>query len=319
MVLKDTSASITSSFRNKNILSISQFSPESFEVLFKLTNQMMKATHAGKTPQSLNGRVASLLFFEPSTRTYGSFSSAIQRLGGGVVTVQGAESTSEVKGETFEDTIRIFASYSDLLILRHPLVGASERAAAVAGIPVINAGDGIGEHPTQTCADLYTIHHHKKRLDSLEVAVVGDLLNGRTVHSLLRALSLYKKNTVYMLAPQGLELEDDLVEELRTNGLDLIAIHDVSELPPSADVWYWTRVQKERFVDKHHYEKVKDQYILTPELASRASSDTLFMHPLPRVGEVEEELDTDKRAVYFETVQFGLYVRMALSALIVDA
>lgn len=298
----------------RDVLSLSQFDSTSISHLFQETDRIISLHEAGKAiPHGLNGRIIALLFFEPSSRTFGSFSSAVKRLGGATIEIHDSKNLSASKGESFHDTIKTFESYSDGLIIRHPLIGSVARAAGIAEIPVINAGDGIGEHPTQALLDLYTIRKHHKRLDNLKVVVGGDLLNGRTVHSLLKGLSMHKGNEIYLLAPSELRLESELETEFTKAGLKLHTIESEDDIPGDADIWYWTRVQKERFVKEDDYEKVKNRFIVTPELMEKkAQKDMILMHPLPRVGEITEDVDTDPRAVYFEQMRNGLFLRMAL-------
>lgn len=298
----------------RDVLSLSQFDSTSISHLFQETDHIMSLHEAGKAiPQGLKGRVIALLFFEPSSRTFGSFSSAVKRVGGSTIEIHDSKNLSASKGESFHDTIKTFECYSDGFVIRHPLIGSVARAAEVASIPVINAGDGIGEHPTQALLDLYTIRKHHKRLDNLKVVVGGDLLNGRTVHSLLKGLSMHKGNEIYLLSPEELRLGSELVTEFTKAGLKLHTIDREDDIPGDADIWYWTRVQKERFVKEDDYENVKNRFIVTPELMKKkAQKNMILMHPLPRVGEVTEEVDTDPRAVYFEQMRNGLFVRMAL-------
>jgi aspartate carbamoyltransferase len=227
--------------------------------------------------------------------------------------IHDSKNLSAAKGESFHDTIKTFESYSDGLIIRHPMPGSVANAADIANIPVINAGDGVGEHPTQALLDLYTINKHHGRLDTLKVVIGGDLRNGRTVHSLLRGLAMYRANEAVLLTAPELQLEREFVNDLQNKGMKITTIESEEDIPHDAHVWYWTRVQKERFVKIDEYEKVKNRFVVTHDLfKSRARKDTILMHPLPRVGEISEELDADSQAVYFEQMRNGLFVRMAL-------
>lgn len=304
--------------KGRDVISLSQFDPATISLLFQETERIRTLHKAGKPiPNVLKGRVIALLFFEPSSRTFGSFSSAVKRMGGLTVEIHDSKNLSASKGESFHDTIKTFECYSDGLIIRHPLIGSVQRAADIANIPVINAGDGIGEHPTQALLDLYTIHNHHKKLDNLKIVAGGDLLNGRTVHSLLKGLSYYRGNEVVLLAPKELQLDEPLVSEFVQNGLKLTTIQDEADIPNDADVWYWTRVQKERFIKVDDYEKVKNRFIVTPALlGKKGNKNMILMHPLPRVGEITEDVDYDPRAVYFDQMRNGLFVRMALLDLI---
>lgn len=273
-----------------------------------------------KPSHILSGKVITLLFYEPSSRTFGSFSGAIKRLGGQTIDILNPQEFSSVsKGETLEDTVRVFEAYSDALVIRHPEVGAAERAAhAVLSIPIINAGDGIGEHPTQALLDLYTLYETFGRLDNVAGCIAGDMLNGRTVHSLIKGLSLFSANSLYLLSPDQLKLTRHDFAEFSKNGIKLIEIDREQDIPKNAHFWYWTRVQKERFSSIDEYEKVKNKFIVTKELMQKHGNRTMIlMHPLPRVGEINIELDSDPRSVYLTSqIRNGMYVRMALLALI---
>lgn len=304
--------------RGQDVLSLSQFDEKSISLLFQETDRIIALHKAGKpVPQALKGRVISLLFFEPSSRTFGSFSSAVQRLGGSTVEVRETSNLSLAKGESLEDTVRTFECYSEGMVVRHAIVGAVKRVADAVKIPVINAGDGGGEHPTQTLLDLYTIHKKKKRLDNL-VGVFGvDPLHSRTHHSLIRGLSMYKGNTVYMLSDNSLRLDPVFVKEVEKNGIKVVEIDSEDDIPKDADFWYWNRLQKERFIKEGDYEHLRSKFVITPELLKKkGNKDMLVMDPLPRVGEITEDVDADPRAVYFEQMRNGLFVRMALLSLI---
>ncbi len=314
---KDT---LQKKFTSQDILSLDQFDTPTLYHLFNHTKNLQDLTQKGEVLDILKGSLAALIFYEPSSRTFGSFASAIKRLGGQTLEFQNPASTSSVaKGETLEDTIRTLEAYSDIIIIRHPEKGAAKKAADAAFfVPIINAGDGIGEHPTQALLDLYTIYQKFGRLDNLTILFAGDLLNGRTVHSLLRGLSLFKNNTIYLLSPEILKLPKADKELFEERGLTLLEIHHSKDMPIDADVWYWTRVQKERFENLNDYEKVKHSFIVTPSLMKeKASKSMILMHPLPRVGEIETSVDEDKRAVYFMSqIKNGMFVRMALISLV---
>jgi aspartate carbamoyltransferase len=272
-----------------------------------------------QTSKILKGKLVTLLFFEPSSRTFSSFSAAVKKLGGMTIEYQNPlQTSSSIKGETLEDTMRVFENYSDAVVMRHFEKGTLQRAADSVSIPVINAGDGIGEHPTQALLDAYTIFNKTSSLKGLTGLMVGDLLNGRTVHSLLKLLSLYKNNTVYLLSPKQLRLEPVFKRLIEKQGIKLIEISSQDEIPLFADFWYWTRVQKERFTDKKEYEKLKNRFVVTPELlAEKGNKNMILMHPLPRVGDIDIRVDKDPRAVYLsDQVKNGLVIRMALLSLI---
>ncbi len=311
---------INGEFKGKDIISLRQFDSSSIQKLFKVTTKMAEIARHAKHSDILYGNIATLLFYEPSSRTFGSFSAATKQLGGQTVEIiNPSEFSSVSKGESLEDTIRVFEAYCDVIILRHPEKGAALKAAEIAQfVPVINAGDGIGEHPTQALLDLYTIYEKHKTLDNLVGVFAGHMRNGRTVKSLLRGFSNFKNFTAYLLTPTELKLSREDFEDFKKSGVNLIEIDSELDIPKKAHFWYWTRVQKERFTHLEEYEKVKNTFILTPQLIKEyASNDTIFMHPLPRVGEITRDVDEDKRAVYLRSqVRNGMYVRMALLALV---
>jgi aspartate carbamoyltransferase len=311
---------INGKFKGKDIVSLDQFSPKDISILFKLTKKMQKIAYNAKPSNILAGKIVTLIFYEPSSRTFGSFGASVKQLGGQTVDILNPQVFSSVsKGETLEDTIRVFEAYSDAIVIRHPVAGTAKIAAETAKyVPIINAGDGIGEHPTQTLLDLCTIQEKHGRLDNLTGVMAGDLLNGRTVHSLLRGLALYKKNTVYLLSPKELKLSKEDYQKFSSLGVKLIEIESDKDLPKNADFWYWTRVQKERFKSLEEYERLKTRFIVTKDLvAKKAGKKTIIMHPLPRVGEIDPEIDNDPRAVYLSSqVRNGMYIRMALLSLV---
>ena len=315
-----TAEKINSNFKGKDILSLDQFSVKDVSQILKIAKEMKSITLGAKPSKILDGNIVALIFYEPSSRTFGSFSAAIKKLGGQTLEILDPHHFSSVaKGETLEDTIRVFESYCDAIILRHPLKGALEAAAEAAFfVPIINAGDGIGEHPSQALLDMATINEKHGHLDSLTGVIAGDLLNGRTVHSLIKGLSLFKNNTLYLLSPNELKLSREDFTNFSQRGIKLIEIQNENDMPPNSDFWYWTRVQKERFPDMLEYEKVKNKFIVTKELVSNlAGKNTIIMHPLPRVGEILPEIDSDPRAVYLKSqIKNGMYVRMALLALV---
>lgn len=311
---------INGDFTGKDILSLDQFSPKDLTILFKLTAKMKKIAVNAQPSNLLQGKIVTLIFYEPSSRTFGSFAAAIKQLGGQTVEIQDPQHFSSVaKGETLEDTIRVFEAYSDAIVIRHPKVGAAKAAADAAFfVPIINAGDGIGDHPTQGLLDLATVYEKFKRLDNITGVAAGDILNGRTIKSFMKGLALYPNNTIYLLSPKELQLTREDYTNLTKRGLKLIEINSEKDMPKNADFWYWTRVQKERFANAEDYEKVKNKFIVTKKLVTeRAGKDTIIMHPLPRVGEIETEVDEDPRAVYLKSqIRNGMYVRMALLALV---
>ncbi|GDX62109.1 aspartate carbamoyltransferase [Candidatus Levyibacteriota bacterium] len=314
------SIKLNNDFKGKDIISLNQFSPEDITTLFTHTNLMKNIAKNAQSSDILKGNIITLIFYESSSRTFGSFSAAMKQLGGQTVEIQNPQEFSSVsKGETLEDTIRVFEAYSDAIVIRHPQIGTALKAADAASfVPIINAGDGIGEHPTQALLDLYTIYEKYQRLGNLTVVFAGDILNGRTIHSLLKGLSLYKNNKIYLLSPKELRLDPHELSKFIKQGLYIMEIETEKEIPKNADIWYWTRVQKERFASLKDYDKVKNRYIVTKDFLKKyAGKETMLMHPLPRVGEIHREVDTDERAVYLSTeIRNGMYIRMALLGLI---
>jgi len=302
-----------SSFYGRDIISVRQFSREDLSYIFDVAGEMRGIVKRVGATDLLKGHVLANLFYEPSTRTSSSFYAAMTRLGGGVIPIHGVQYSSVSKGESLPDTIRTLECYADVIVLRHPEVGASEIAARYASKPVISGGDGVGEHPTQGLLDLYTIYSELGRLDGLHVAMVGDLKNGRTVHSLARLLRLYDVRFTFV-SPDILRLPEENKQELLETGQELAETDTIEEAIETADVIYVTRVQKERFSDLRVYEAVKDYYEITPALMGRAKKRMALMHPLPRIGEIHYDVDDDPRAAYFRQMENGMYIRMALLA-----
>ncbi|MGB9594606.1 MAG: aspartate carbamoyltransferase, partial [Anaerolineae bacterium] len=298
-------------FRGQDILSVKQFDRENLRYLFGLAEEMRIIVERVGHSNLLQGKVMASLFYEPSTRTSSSFIAAMSRLGGAVIPINEVVYSSVTKGESLPDTVRTLESYADVIVLRHPEVGSAAVAAHYCEKPIINAGDGVGEHPTQALLDLFTIEEDHNRVDGLSVAMVGDLKYGRTVHSLTRLLSLYNVK-FYFVSPDILRMPPELIEEVKQKGLEYEELEDVSQVIDKADVLYVTRVQKERFTDLAQYDAVKDYYVITPEVMKRAKQTMTVMHPLPRVGEISYAVDADPRASYFRQMKNGMYVRMAL-------
>ncbi len=292
----------------KHIIASQQFDRKSIAKIFSLADQLQK-----KKEKPLVGKVMASLFYEPSTRTRLSFESAMIRLGGNVITTENAtEFSSVAKGETLEDTIRIVNYYADVIVLRHYEKGASERAAAVSNVPIINAGDGIGQHPTQALLDLYTIQKEQKRIDGVKIAFVGDLKNGRTVRSLAYLLGKYKNIQIFFVSPSQLRIREDIKEYLHRHRIFYKELEHFEAILGDIDVLYQTRIQKERFANNREYNKFKGNYILTLKEAGEMKHNSIIMHPLPRVDEIALEVDTSPKAVYFKQAQYGLLIRMAL-------
>lgn len=298
----------------QDIISVEQFDREKLSYVFSRAREMRAMVERVGATDLLKGRVLACLFYEPSTRTSASFIAAMERLGGSVIPItQGVQFSSVSKGETLADTVRTLEQYADVIVLRHPEIGSAQLAADYATRPVINAGDGAGEHPTQALLDLFTIREELGRVDGLKIAMVGDLRNGRTVHSLTRLLMQYEVSLRFV-SPEILRLPMTLMNQVIDAGINVRETHDVADVIKNADVLYVTRVQKERFSDLAQYEEVKDHYEITPELMAQAKPKMIVMHPLPRVGEIHYAVDADPRAAYFRQVKNGMYIRMALLA-----
>ncbi|MEO8084744.1 MAG: aspartate carbamoyltransferase [Ardenticatenales bacterium] len=298
----------------QDILSVNQFHPEQLSAVFGLADEMRAMVRKQGGNDLLRHHVLTCLFYEPSTRTSASFIAAMERLGGSVIPItQGVQYSSVSKGESLPDTIRTVEQYSDAIVLRHPEVGSARVAAEAASKPVINAGDGAGEHPTQALLDLYTIQSELGTLDGLHIAMVGDLRFGRTVHSLTRLLLQYDVKLTFV-SPEILRLPLDLMNAVRDAGLPVRETYSVADVIHDVDVLYVTRVQKERFTDLEQYEDAKGFYIITPELMRDAKSKMVVMHPLPRVTEISDAVNSDPRAAYFRQMENGMFIRMALLA-----
>jgi aspartate carbamoyltransferase catalytic subunit len=304
---------LASGFYGQDIISVRQFSRENLEYIFGVAEEMRAVVKRVGSTDLLKGHVVACVFYEPSTRTSSSFVAAMSRLGGSVIPINEVHYSSVTKGESLPDTIRTLESYADVIVLRHPEVGASQVAAEYARKPVINAGDGVGEHPTQALLDLYTIQSELDQIDGLHVAMVGDLRYGRTVHSLARLLCLYDVRMTF-ISPEILRLPLDVMNDVKSHDRPAHETYDVHDVIADVDVLYVTRVQRERFPDQTQYELVKDCYVITPELMEQAKQRMIIMHPLPRVSEISYALDDDPRAAYFRQMENGMYIRMALLA-----
>ncbi len=294
---------------------MAQFTRDDLEYIFGVADAMRTmVAHIG-TFDLLKGKILANLFYEPSTRTSSSFLAAMERLGGSVIPINEVRYSSVSKGESLPDTVRTLECYADVIVLRHPETGSAAIAAQAARKPIINAGDGIGEHPTQALLDLYTVRQELGRIDGLTVTMLGDLKYGRTVHSLAKLLSLYDVQ-IHYVSPDLLKMPADLVAQLGEHGLSQTESRDLDPVLAATDVLYVTRVQKERFADQADYESVRGAYVITPETLRSAKSRMALMHPLPRVGEIAPDVDHDPRAAYFRQMENGLYVRMALLAMV---
>ena len=301
-------------FYGQDIISVSQFTRENLEYIFGIAEEMRAIVKRVGSTDLLKGTVLACLFYEPSTRTSSSFIAAMSRLGGTVIPItQGVQFSSVSKGESLPDTIRTLESYADVMVIRHPEMGSAQIAADYARKPIINGGDGVGEHPTQALLDLFTIKEELGRVDGLDIGMVGDLRYGRTVHSLARLLCLYDIRFNFV-SPEILRLPLDVMNGIRKHGLPVTETYDVADIISDVDVLYVTRVQKERFADLAQYEEVRGLYVITPELMGQAKEKMIVMHPLPRVGEISYGVDSDPRAAYFRQMENGMYIRMALLA-----
>ena len=293
--------------KNRSLVSIDDFSTEEILRILDLTEEFEKEP----TRKLLEGKVIATLFFEPSTRTRLSFESAISRLGGKIVGFSDSSSSSVSKGETLNDTIRMVNSYCDLIVMRHPIEGSARFASEIASVPVINAGDGANQHPTQTFLDLFTIQETQGTLDNLHIAVVGDLKYGRTVHSLIMAMSHFHP-TFKFIAPDELRIPDEYKVFCRKNDIPFTEVTELNDNFNDADILYMTRVQKERFLDLMEYELVKNVYTLKNSMLYNTKPNLKILHPLPRVNEIDPDVDDNEKAYYFRQAQNGLYIRQAI-------
>ena len=294
----------------RSVIDIKDLSTQEIEQIITVAEDIIK--NPDKYAHKCSGKKLATLFFEPSTRTRLSFEAAMYELGGNVLSMSDAGSSSASKGESVADTAKVISCYADIIAMRHPKEGAPLVAATNASVPVINAGDGGHNHPTQTLADLLTIHREKGHFDNLTVGLCGDLKFGRTVHSLINALSRYKGINFVLISPEELKIPSYVKNEIKKCGLEYVQTKDLLEYMPKLDILYMTRVQKERFFNEEDYLRLKDSYILTPEKLATAKSDLCIMHPLPRVNEISVAVDKDPRACYFKQVLNGKYMRMAL-------
>jgi aspartate carbamoyltransferase catalytic subunit len=301
--------------KGKDILHGNQFSKKDIEGIIKIASNFEKGLKKREPLTLLKGRILATLFFEPSTRTRLSFETAMHRLGGGVISMASAESSSAAKGETVADTARTVSQYADIIVIRHPRIGSAKEAADAAPIPVINAGDGAGQHPTQALLDIYTVQKELGSLKDLAVSMVGDLKNGRTVHALVELLSLFKTR-LYFVSPVSLRMPEDITSDLRRKGIEIEETEDLLKAASESDLVYMTRIQKERFGDLTEYERVKGRYVIDENFLKGLKNRVTILHPLPRVDEISPAVDAYPGAAYFRQVRNGVYVRMALLAMI---
>jgi len=299
-------------FYQKDIISIKDFDKESLETIFSATNKIMQLDPSDRR-EICKGKTLGYLFYEPSTRTRLSFDAAMASIGGNSLGISNVSSSSTQKGESLADTVQIMSIYSDVLVLRHTLDGSSRFAAEVSDKPVINAGSGTEEHPTQAIQDLFTIKKEKKKIDGLKIGIVGDLKYGRTVYSLLYGLGNYDVD-VHLISPESLKIRSDSVYEIKKR-LNFTESPDITEIIDELDVLYVTRIQKERFPDEEEYLKVKGSYVVGLDLIKQMKDDSIVLHPLPRLDEISSDVDKTKNAKYFEQAKYGKYTRAAILGL----
>lgn len=300
----------------RHLMSPLDFTTEELDKLFDLANDI--EANPQKYAHACDGKILATCFYEPSTRTRLSFESAMTRLGGRVIGFSDAGSSSAAKGESVSDTIRVISCYADICAMRHPKEGAPMVASEKSGIPVINAGDGGHQHPTQTLTDLLTIRSLKGHLDNFTIGLCGDLKFGRTVHSLINALVRYDNIRFIFISPEELRVPDYIIDMLKEKHISYEEVIRLEDVMPQLDFLYMTRVQKERFFNEEDYIRLKDFYVLNADKMALAKEDMLVLHPLPRVNEISVEVDNDPRAAYFKQAQYGVYVRMALILTLLD-
>jgi aspartate carbamoyltransferase catalytic subunit len=303
------------SLKGKDILHGNQFSAKDIGDIIKAADHFEKELKKKSSISLLKGKILATLFYEPSTRTRLSFEAAMQRLGGGVISMGALESSSVAKGESLTDTVRTISQYADIIVLRHPKTGSAKEAADATPIPIINGGDGTGQHPTQALLDIYTIYKELGSLKNLKVAMVGDLKNGRTVHALSELLSLFKAK-FYFVSPNSLKMPEEITRQLRQKGMEVVETENMKLAASESDLVYMTRVQKERFADLSEYERVKGGYIIDRQFVDSLQKKMTILHPLPRVNEIATDVDDYPGAAYFRQMQNGIFIRMALLAMI---
>ncbi len=291
----------------RHVLSAGQYTRESLEDVFNLASKIKQ--NPEKYSKAIEGKIVATMFYEPSTRTRLSFETAVLRLGGQVISTENASSNSSVKkGETLKDTVRVLQKYADAIVIRHSDINSATDAASVANVPILNAGSGKGEHPTQALLDMYTIREKRGKIDGVKVAILGDLVYGRTIHSLIKLLALYDDVEIYGLSKKDFMLPQEYIDFLKEKNINYTICNSFNDIPKDIDVMYHTRIQQERFEGDFG----KEEYIINKQVLSNFSENTIVLHPLPRTGEISEDIDDDPRALYFEQAGNGLYVRMGL-------
>lgn len=303
------------SLKGKDILHGNQFTQKEIDAILRVASEFEKELKQKSSISLLKGKILATLFFEPSTRTRLSFETAMQRLGGGIISLGSVEGSSVAKGETLRDTVRTVSQYADVIVIRHPRIGSAKEAAEASNVPVINAGDGAGQHPTQALLDLYTIRKEVGKLKGLSISLVGDLKYGRTVHALVELLSHYQPR-FFFVSPKILKMPEEITSNLKAKGLEVVETENLMEASSKSDLIYMTRIQKERFSDLSEYEKVKGSFIINQDFLTQLKKKVILLHPLPRVDEIHPEVDTYPGAAYFRQVRNGIFVRMALLAMI---
>lgn len=302
----------------QHLLDANQINHEDINKLITLAEKFRKQGHKKNFANGdCRGLIAATLFFEPSTRTRFSFESAMLRLGGQVITLENSKSSSVAKGESLSDTGRIVGNYADIIIARHPQVGSVAELAKYAGVPVINAGDGPNQHPTQSLVDIYTIFCEKKRFDNLKIGIIGDLKYGRTVHSLLTIMSRHRNNQFVLISHPSLALDRKKKKTFEQHGCKIVETQNLENAIKDLDILYVTRIQQERFKDKKEYEKVRNFYRIDEKLLTKAKKNLTIMHPLPRINEIDEKVDHVPQAKYFAQANYAVYIRMALLSLMI--
>lgn len=304
-------------FQGRHIISVKDFDPAKLARLFSVCTKMKNIVNGEGSCDILKGKILCTLFYEPSTRTHMSFQAAMYKLGGQVLAMSDVKNSSVAKGETLADTVRSLECYSDVMVMRHPQIGSAKKAASFLKIPLINGGDGAGEHPSQALLDAYTIYDEFGKIDGLTITIVGDLKYGRTVHSLVQILKHYKVKLNFV-SPDFLKMPEDIQNDLKNAKLQQTNTTDLSSVIKETDVLYVTRVQKERFEDENEYKKAAGSYVVSVDFLEKnnAKKDMIIMHPLPRVDEISTDVDDDPRAAYFREMRNGMITRMALLALV---